>query len=135
MDWGSNGVSLFEGCRPNPSNIFPLKRTTLARWVLILWYCRFRSIKINFGLEHLIQAYGQWTYLIQVSTRSSTSQKKKGLPPTTIYSTIPDNAGNLWMSTNEGIIKYEIDKNIFTNFGPGDGLQQEEFNRLAFDSL
>lgn len=58
--------------------------------------------------------------------------EKKGLPSNTVYSTIPDNQGNLWMSTNQGITKYEIKKNAFTNFGPGDGLQQEEFNRLAF---
>ena len=55
-----------------------------------------------------------------------------GLPNNTVYSTIPDDKGNLWISTNRGVAKYEIEKNRFTNFSSEDGLQQEEFNRLAY---
>jgi signal transduction histidine kinase/ligand-binding sensor domain-containing protein len=57
---------------------------------------------------------------------------KDGLPNNTIYATLPDNNNNLWISTNQGISKYEIEKNHFINFSTGDGLQHEEFNRLAF---
>lgn len=55
----------------------------------------------------------------------------KGLPDNTVYATIPDNDGNLWMSTNRGISKYDIKNNLFLNFGLSDGLQHDEFNRLA----
>jgi signal transduction histidine kinase/streptogramin lyase len=61
-----------------------------------------------------------------------TKTDKEGLPNNTIYSTIPDQSNNLWISSNQGISKYEIDKNRFTNFSTADGLQHEEFNRLAF---
>ena len=57
---------------------------------------------------------------------------KDGLPNNTVYSTIPDREGNLWISTNQGVSKYEINKNQFINFSTADGLQHEEFNRLAY---
>ncbi|HEU5291013.1 MAG TPA: two-component regulator propeller domain-containing protein, partial [Cyclobacteriaceae bacterium] len=57
---------------------------------------------------------------------------KEGLPNNTIYATIPDDSNNLWISSNQGISKYEIDKNRFINFTTADGLQHEEFNRLAY---
>lgn len=57
---------------------------------------------------------------------------KDGLPNNTVYSTLPDDRGNLWISTNQGVAKYELANNKFTNFGSADGLQQEEFNRLAY---
>lgn len=57
---------------------------------------------------------------------------KEGLPNNTIYATIPDHNNNLWISSNQGVSKYEIDKNRFINFSTADGLQHEEFNRLAF---
>ncbi|MCI0750879.1 MAG: ATP-binding protein, partial [Flammeovirgaceae bacterium] len=57
--------------------------------------------------------------------------EEDGLPNNTIYSTLPDEDGNLWLSTNRGISKYNPDQKTFLNFGPSEGLQNEEFNRLA----
>ena len=57
---------------------------------------------------------------------------KEGLPNNTIYATVPDEQNNLWISSNQGISKYELDKNHFINFSTADGLQHEEFNRLAY---
>ena len=62
----------------------------------------------------------------------SRTDKDNNLPNNTVYATIPDSDGNLWISTNQGISKYEIKKNHFVNFSTADGLQHEEFNRLAF---
>jgi signal transduction histidine kinase/ligand-binding sensor domain-containing protein len=57
--------------------------------------------------------------------------QNKGLPDNTVYATLPDQDGNLWMSTNRGISKFDLKNNLFLNFGLSDGLQHEEFNRLA----
>jgi signal transduction histidine kinase/ligand-binding sensor domain-containing protein len=57
---------------------------------------------------------------------------ESGLPDNTIYSALPDGADNLWISTNQGIAKYDSKTNQFLNFSVSDGLQHEEFNRLAF---
>jgi signal transduction histidine kinase/ligand-binding sensor domain-containing protein len=61
-----------------------------------------------------------------------TLTEKDGLVNNTVYSTIPDSNGNLWISTNQGVSKFETKTGYFTNFSSGDGLQQEEFNRLAY---
>lgn len=49
----------------------------------------------------------------------------------TVYATIPDDDGNLWMSTNAGITRYTPATDKYLDFAVTEGLQQEEFNRLA----
>jgi signal transduction histidine kinase/ligand-binding sensor domain-containing protein len=58
--------------------------------------------------------------------------KKRDIQNMTVYSTIPDNKGNLWMSTNAGITKYNPNSDQYLDFTVTEGLQQDEFNRLAF---
>lgn len=50
----------------------------------------------------------------------------------TVYSTLPDNEGNLWMSTNAGITRYNPKADQYLDFTVTEGLQQDEFNRLAW---
>ncbi len=62
--------------------------------------------------------------------------KKAALPgilqSTSIYGVIPDDDRNIWMSTNHGLFKFEKQGNRFTNFTVSEGIQDLEFNRLAF---
>jgi len=57
---------------------------------------------------------------------------KNGLSNNVVYGILSDNLGSLWMSTNKGISKYSIAKNIFHNYEKKDGLQGDEFNRYAY---
>ncbi|MBU8891837.1 MAG: SpoIIE family protein phosphatase [Bacteroidales bacterium] len=57
--------------------------------------------------------------------------KKEGLPNNFVYSILPDNKGNLWMSTNRGLSRFNPEKELFINFGVSDGLQDFEFNHGA----
>lgn len=58
--------------------------------------------------------------------------KKHDIQNMTVYSTIPDNEGSIWMSTNAGITKYNPKTDQYLDFTVTEGLQQNEFNRLAF---
>jgi len=51
-----------------------------------------------------------------------------GLPNNTIYSIQNDNNGNLWISTNYGLCKYDPLNSKFHNYFQEDGLQANEFN-------
>ena len=51
-----------------------------------------------------------------------------GLPNNTIYSIQHDHYGNLWISTNYGISKFDPELNTFHNYFMEDGLQANEFN-------
>ncbi len=57
---------------------------------------------------------------------------KDGLPNNVIYGVLPDDEGNLWMSTNKGISSFNPTKRTFRNFDYKDGLQSNEFNRGSY---
>ena len=57
---------------------------------------------------------------------------KDGLPNDIIYGILEDDAGNLWLSTNNGISKFNPGSETFKNYDLGDGLQSNEFNYNAY---
>jgi serine phosphatase RsbU (regulator of sigma subunit)/ligand-binding sensor domain-containing protein len=59
------------------------------------------------------------------------TDENSDLPNNVIYSVLGDEKGNIWMSSNRGITKYDPVKNIFTNYDMDDGLQSREFNGQA----
>ncbi len=50
----------------------------------------------------------------------------------TIYASIPDEDNNVWISTNQGILKFERESRSVTQFAVSEGVQDLEFNRLAY---
>jgi signal transduction histidine kinase len=52
---------------------------------------------------------------------------KDGLPSNTISGLLIDGKGNLWISTFNGLSKFDPVKKIFKNFAVNDGLQSNEF--------
>ncbi|MEY2830098.1 MAG: hypothetical protein RIQ33_1956, partial [Bacteroidota bacterium] len=51
---------------------------------------------------------------------------------TEVYSILPDGKNNLWLSTNIGILKYEVSTNSFLLFDKTDGTISNEYNAGAF---
>lgn len=58
--------------------------------------------------------------------------EKDGLPNNVVYGILPDEDGNLWMSTNKGIAQYSPVTKTFISYVQSDGLQSNEFNRYAY---
>ncbi len=58
--------------------------------------------------------------------------ESEGLPNNVVYGILPDQNGNLWLSTNKGLSKFNPQKNIFRNYDVLDGLQSNEFNTGAY---
>lgn len=54
------------------------------------------------------------------------------MPNDVIYGILPDTLGNLWMSSNKGIIRYTPTTGAIRNFTEADGLQSNEFNTWAY---
>jgi signal transduction histidine kinase/CheY-like chemotaxis protein/streptogramin lyase len=52
---------------------------------------------------------------------------RNGLPDDIVYSILEDVHGNLWMSTNTGLVKFDTKTKIFRNYDALDGLQSNEF--------
>ncbi|MFB6257190.1 MAG: adenylate/guanylate cyclase domain-containing protein [Flavobacteriales bacterium] len=58
--------------------------------------------------------------------------EKEGLPNNVVYGVLGDRKGNLWMSTNRGLCRFDIDRESFTVYEESDGLQSNEFNIGAY---
>ncbi|APY12495.1 hybrid sensor histidine kinase/response regulator [Seonamhaeicola sp. S2-3] len=58
--------------------------------------------------------------------------KAEGLPNQVVYGILPDEDQNLWLSTNNGLSRFNINNESFEAFTPDDGLQGPEFNTGAY---
>ncbi|MET0638142.1 MAG: ATP-binding protein [Chitinophagaceae bacterium] len=91
-----------------------------------LWICTKGG-----GLNRLDKTTGDFFHLTT----------KNGLPDDVVYGTLPDDAGNIWGSTNNGIFCLmanpgkDSSKWIFRNFTKAYGLQDDEFNTGAYKKL
>lgn len=53
--------------------------------------------------------------------------QRDGLPNNTIHAILEDKDGMIWLSTNNGLIRFDPEKNTFKTFDSHDGLQNNEF--------
>ncbi|MBS1603010.1 MAG: response regulator [Bacteroidetes bacterium] len=53
--------------------------------------------------------------------------EKDGLQNTNVYSILEDGSGRIWVSTNSGISSLDVQTNVFRNFTPHNGLQNNNF--------
>jgi diguanylate cyclase (GGDEF)-like protein len=58
--------------------------------------------------------------------------KKDGLSNNTVYGILFDKSGNLWLSTNKGISRFNPETETFRNYDVEDGLQGNEFNSASY---
>ncbi len=58
--------------------------------------------------------------------------EKNGLPNNNVYGLFEDETGSFWMSTDNGVARYDPREKLVRIFSPADGLQGLEFNRRAF---
>jgi ligand-binding sensor domain-containing protein/two-component sensor histidine kinase len=54
-----------------------------------------------------------------------------GLPGNVVYNILPDDLGNLWISSNKGLSKFNIVSGSFRNFNRSDGLLLNDFSAGA----
>ncbi len=59
-------------------------------------------------------------------------RKSDGLPDDVVYGILEDRHGNLWLSTNSGITRYNPAGGSIRSFTMADGLQSNEFNGGSF---
>ena len=58
--------------------------------------------------------------------------EKEGLASDAVYGILEDSNKNLWISTNNGISRFNIENNNFKNYNISDGLQARNFRKFAF---
>lgn len=76
-----------------------------------------------------LNVFDENTQKFQVYTR------RDGLPNDAIMGILEDSDHNLWLSTNQGLCKFNADSITTKNYDESDGLQDNQFQRFSFASL
>lgn len=71
---------------------------------------------------------GGLCYYDQITEKFTAYTEKHGLAGNSIFSMVEDNDGNLWLGTNNGLSKFSLAKQTFTNYDVDDGLQSQLFS-------
>ncbi len=73
--------------------------------------------------------YGNGILFVNIKTEDiGFITSNEGLPNMYLYNMFKDKNNNFWMSSNQGIIKYNPERKIFRKYTPVDGVQGFEFN-------
>ncbi len=59
-------------------------------------------------------------------------REKDGLPNDAVYGILEDKSGHLWLTTNNGLARFNPDERSFRTYTVEDGLQSNEFNGGAY---
>ncbi|GIV37243.1 MAG: hybrid sensor histidine kinase/response regulator [Cyclobacteriaceae bacterium] len=79
--------------------------------------------------------YGIWKLRLTPTGQEKEVVQRVEIPgfnKNTIYCTLPDRQGTIWMTSNEGLLRYNPATGNLLTFLPEQGVQAMEFNRLAF---
>ena len=121
VQWPSNGgnAQLFQN---NPQD----SKSLINNMVLDIhvdakqrvWVCTTK------GLSRVIEEKGKVTF--------EHFTEKEGLPNAFVYGALSDARGNMWLTTNGGIVCFDPDRRTFRNYTAQDGLGGGEFNSGGF---
>ncbi len=90
-------------------------------------------IQLTVGSTQLAEGKSQSPNSLRESSISQISQflKSNGLSSNVLHAVYPDEFGNLWLSSEYGIIQFNKASKLSRTFLPGDGLPHYEFNRIS----
>jgi len=76
--------------------------------------------------------YGGISLYDAATQRFTTFTDKEGLPNNNVLGILEDEAGNLWLSTDNGLSRFSMADRTFKNYTVSDGLAGNKFNNNAF---
>jgi ligand-binding sensor domain-containing protein/class 3 adenylate cyclase/predicted metal-dependent HD superfamily phosphohydrolase len=77
--------------------------------------------------------YGEGLKKLNLKTSDAkTWTELNGLSNNVVYGLLEDDNGFIWMSTNKGLSKFDVESEVFTTYSVKDGLQSNEFNSGSY---
>ncbi|MFQ5583650.1 MAG: two-component regulator propeller domain-containing protein, partial [Calditrichia bacterium] len=118
-----SGTETFRYFRTNPADPH-----SLSNDVVLCIYADPR----NPAILWLGTAGGGLNRFDKITERFEHYTEEQGMPNNVVYGVLPDEDGNLWLSTNRGLSRFNPATGEFRNFDVRDGLQSNEFNTGAY---
>ena len=120
-------------------NLFDLKTNSFTRYVhkfrdkSSLSDNRVISISRNIKGNLLVGTYGGGLNVLDTLTgKFKRFMYEDGLTSDAVYSILKDKKQNLWISTDNGLFRYDQINNRFTHYDEQDGIQSKEFSGGAY---
>ncbi|MBC9798588.1 two-component regulator propeller domain-containing protein, partial [Sinomicrobium weinanense] len=124
---GDNGLETINITTKKRSKI-PIKKTSKKEPPLYI-----NCIFIDNYNNYWIGTEGQGLFMYDPKLKKAEAYgTREGLPNDIIYGILPDDNGNIWISTNNGISRLNTGSNAVKNYYKSDGLQGNEFNYGSF---
>ena len=127
-----NGVNLFSP-KKESNEYFKLGEEVSKSFVYSINSSNGKSIwfgAYGTGLYHLIPKAGDLNF--DQGFKLEEYHRQDGLASEYIFAIVADNYDNLWISTNNGLSRFNQKSKKFKNYSTEDGLQSNEFNSGAF---
>jgi diguanylate cyclase (GGDEF)-like protein len=90
------------------------------------------SLRVDAAGRLWVGTRGAGLALLEARSGASTSfrhfTQREGLANDVVYGILPDGDGNLWLSTNNGLSRFDPRAERFKNYDASHGLQSNEFN-------
>jgi ligand-binding sensor domain-containing protein/signal transduction histidine kinase len=120
LDWKTNQYTFYQNDPHNPGSLSSNSIMKITR--------------DSAGNIWIATAGGGLNKYLPATNSFKVYTEKDGLPNSVVYSAVQDGAGDLWLSTNFGLSRFDPKSETFRNFTASDGLQSNEFNMGAFAS-
>lgn len=123
---GSNGaISIIDTKKPGSLKYMALPRDTANFMILNLQAMGDKMLvsTMNYGIFEVVAKHDSIIVEKNITTFD-------GLSDNTVYATIVDDFGNIWIPSNRGLTRLDPNGG-FTNYDVSEGLQAEEFNRMT----
>lgn len=125
----SGGLSLLDETDKNNLKILPYSKNNHLNKQLTSYFTSMTEIQP--GEFYLGTAGDGVVHWNERTNQANIYGKKEGLPNNVVYASVLDNQNNIWLSTNKGLSKFDLETKQTFNFSEIHGLLSNEFNMGA----
>lgn len=125
----SGGLSVLDESNRHELKIRPYEKNNLLNRTLTSYFTSMTEVRP--GEFYLGTAGDGVVHWKEAASQVKVYSKKEGLPNNVVYASVIDQQNNIWLSTNKGLSRFDLETGKPMNFSEIHGLLSNEFNMGA----